>query len=133
MSSVEAKMYNIASHLNELNSAGKVKGFQGNEKGYAKIHQIKIGCSIWVHHLIDDRLTIDLLISPNAQKKHSEKCKKSKEIFNSFFTEKAISTTWEHATSLNNEHERVYVEISKNSDKEIFEIIKEMKAKFLAT
>ncbi|GAB4174097.1 MAG: hypothetical protein Tsb0017_11610 [Geothermobacteraceae bacterium] len=94
MSLIEQKMYNIASHLNELNSAGKVKGFQGNEKGYAKVHQIKSGCSIWVHHLIDDRLIIDLLISPNAQKNHSEKCKTSKEIFNSFFVEKAISTTW---------------------------------------
>ena len=37
MSEIERKMLEIAWHLNELNKQEKVKGFKGNEKGYAKM------------------------------------------------------------------------------------------------
>ncbi|WP_170180251.1 hypothetical protein [Desulfoglaeba alkanexedens] len=40
------KMFEIAGHLKELDKYGKVKGLQGNEKGYAKIIEICRGCSV---------------------------------------------------------------------------------------
>lgn len=125
-SSTEEKMLSIAKNLNQLNKQGKVKSFQGNEKGYAKVIEIKRGCSIWVHHLKDDRLIIDLMISESAQSKYPEI---SRETINKFkdcvncFTEEE---PWQHSIDTKVNAKRYYVDVTKFSIDRILVILNNM-------
>jgi len=108
---LQEKMYQIASYLNELNANDKVKGFTANEYGYAKVVQVKPGLSVWVHHLKDDKLIIDLLCSEKAKKLYHEEYDKSKNVFKLTYRDQVIEDIVIYKTN-NSKGYRLYYEIS---------------------
>jgi hypothetical protein len=128
-SSIESKMYSIAKYLDELNPDGKVKGFKGNEKGYAKILEIKRGCALWVHHLKDDRMIIDLMITDAAGNKYPEIAKQVKEKFEDFFNYMSNDESWVHSMNTTDAL-RFYVDITNLQFDEIVKVIVKLKSEF---
>lgn len=118
----EVKMYEIAKFLGELNAMGEVKGFSGNEKGYAKILQIKRGCSIWIHHLQDDSLVLDLMVSENASYRHPDITSVEIEKFKQFFKNDLNMGLWEHSID-ENRAERYFIDIGIMETDEIKKLI----------
>ncbi len=127
---VSDKMYHIAKELDELNKDGKVKGFSGNEKGYAKVLQIVRGCSLWVHHEKDDRLLLDLVVSPAAKRAFPTKCDKSIDKFKELFGFSLKKSNWKHSIDNHNDHERYYVVITELDLETIIELITKIKTDF---
>lgn len=128
-SSIESKMFSIAKYLDELNPDGNVKGFKGNEKGYAKILEIKRGCALWVHHLKDDRMIIDLMITDAAGNKYPEIAKQMKEKFEDFFNYLSNDVPWMHSMNTTDAL-RIYVDITKLQFDEILKVIEKIKSEF---
>ena len=124
------KLHSIAKSLKDLNNDGKVKGRKGNEHGYAKIHEIKPGCSIWIHHWHDNRLAIDLLISQPALNRYPSECKSSIKLFNVLFKEKVETKPWSHHDGRGKEHETYFIDVSNNNENEILELIDLIKSKY---
>ncbi|MBV5339172.1 MAG: hypothetical protein J0665_06380 [Deltaproteobacteria bacterium] len=124
------KLYQIAKHLNELNSKGKVKGFSGNENGYAKIFQVIRGCSIWIHLEKNNDLIIDLMISPTALEQHLTKCDLSIKKFTEYFQFKVKNSEWKHSIDKQYEHDRYLVSVSDLLVEEILKHIEKLKKKF---
>ena len=112
MATNQSKLHELAKHLNDLNKYGQVKGFQGNENGYAKIVQICRGCSVWFHNEKNGKLIIDLLISPSAQSTHPQKCNKAVEIFKDLFSFSVDNSKWSHSIDSRNEHARYFIDVS---------------------
>ena len=81
---IQEKMFKIAKHLDELNPKGEVKCRRQNNYGHAKVYQFIPGCSIWVHHMFNNTLLLDLLITPFAQNEPTD-CNPAIKKFNSFF------------------------------------------------
>lgn len=127
--SIEDKMYQVAEYLNELNDRGQVKGFSGNERGYAKVKEIKRGCAIWVHHLNDDRLIIDLMVSVTAAEKFPEITSEAISKFKDFFNYMFEKESWKHSVNENNA-ERYYVEVSELQTEEIEKILSKIRSEF---
>ena len=105
-------MYQIAHYLGELNKKEEVKANRKNECGYAKVVEIKRGCSIWVHHELDDALVIDLLISPTAQEKHGDLSDLTIRRFDSFFDKPPVKMDWYHADRPDAKHAKYVVDIT---------------------
>lgn len=126
----QKKLFEIASHLGELNKNGQVKGFRGNEKGYAKVKQIMVGCSIWVHHEKNDDLIIDLLVSPSAKEKHETKCKNAVKKFKDHFSFDLSEGQWSHSIDDYQDHDRYFVVVNQKSLEEILAEIEILKIKF---
>lgn len=114
------KMFTIAHYLKELNNQNKVKAYKKNEYGYAKVVNIKKGCSIWVHHTLENRLIIDLLISPAARRNNGELCQAAVRQFGGFFHEEPKQIPWSHADKPDIIHERHLVDITSEKNSEIF-------------
>ena len=127
MTTNQSKLFDVAKHLGDLNKQGCVKGFNGNENGYAKIIQICRGCSIWIHHELNETLIIDLLISPSAQKSYPEKCSRAVRLFKEFFSFSVDNSKWIHAIDTQNEHDRYYVNATDLSTEEIIKTCNEIK------
>lgn len=126
----EKKMFAIAESLNELNDRGEVKGFSGNERGYAKVLEIKRGCVIWVHHLNDDRLIIDLMVSEAAAGRYSEITTIAISRFKDFFNFMFAKESWKHSMGSNNS-ERYYIDVSEIQLEEILKIVNKIRLNFL--
>lgn len=126
---IENKMYLIAKYLGELNDDGNVKGFKGNENGYAKVLEIKRGCALWVHHLKEDRLIIDLMITDTAGSKYPELSRKAVEQFKNFFNYMSGDVPWTHSMKTINA-ERYYVDITDLKIEEIKKVIDKLKSEF---
>ena len=124
---VSEKLYHIATYLGELNSKGNVKGFSGNEKGYAKIKQIVRGCSVWVHHEKNGELIIDLMISPAALEKNPAESDQSVKLFKKYFGFSVKNSLWQHSIDKHNDHDRYYVVVSNHEVKEIINHIEKLK------
>ena len=113
MSKTEDKMYIIAKHFNYLNDKGKVKAIKGNEKGYAKIKEIVRGCALFVHHMNDDKLIINLLISPAAKSRYELDCKKAVASFQSYFKSAVQVTKWKNSMGDSKVYDRYIVDVTK--------------------
>ena len=129
MSVTEDKMYAIAKHYNYLNDKGNVKAIKGNEKGYAKIKDITRGCSLFVHHWNDDRLVINLLISPAAKTRYKLLCKKAVEVFKSHFQSDVQSMKWVNSMGVKKEYDRYYVDVTRKSLPELLEMVEDIRKK----
>jgi hypothetical protein len=133
MISASDKIFEIAGHLKDLNKYGKVKGLDGNEKGYAKVIEIFRGCSVWVHHLHNDDLIIDLMVSHTAHKKNPALCDSSVKKFEDFFGGSGGSvkkTKWTHSIDQHYEYERHYVVMNDKKTAEIIDIVDNLKKIF---
>jgi len=123
-----SKMFKIAEHLRELNSAQKVKRF-GNDKGHAKVFQIRPGCSVWTHHLKNNRLIIDLMITRSARQRYPEVAMISVDMFKEFFHDKVDFERWHrHIDDL--EAERYFVDIGEDTLEDIFKTLDKIKDRF---
>ena len=121
-------MYLIAKKANDLNKSGEVKGFGLNEIGYAKIFELKRGCSFWVHHLSDDILIIDLMISEAARKRYPTHSEFAEKKCYAFFKEMRMpvkSEPWLHGMG-GAEYQRYFVDVSSLSFNEISQILDNM-------
>ena len=130
MKSNQTKLYEVSKYLGDLNKQGCVKGFSGNENGYAKIFQVRRGCSVWIHNELNGVLIIDLLISPSAQRTYPEKCTRAVHLFKKFFKFHVDSSKWSHCIDTQNNHDRYFVDVSKLSTKELFDICDKIKQIF---
>jgi len=126
MNAIAEKMHSIAEELGELSAYGKVKCFSGNEKGYAKILQIKPGCSIWAHYTLDDELIIDLIATETAQVKYPDIVKETTAKFRSFFHQETIAESWQHSIDIKNKGMQHYFPITETPLDQIFQIIEEL-------
>ena len=120
-------MYEIAKYLDELNAKGQVKRNSSHEKGYAKIQQIRRGCDVWFHHLLDDGLIIDLMISEAARRDYNEAAIKSISVFK--FNHKENVESWEHALDGRN-YERYFVDVSRFSLDNLKKVTDQIKERF---
>lgn len=122
------RMFRIAKYLDDLNSKNKVKNRKENDQyGYAKVVEIKRGCSIWVHHLINNNLIIDLQISPTAQSKYNGACVSAIRDFDNFFDQTPVESPWFHARKPDEEHTRYLIDITTKNDEEIFNLLNKIK------
>lgn len=128
--SLYEKLYAIAEVINDLNSNGKVKGNPYHEYGYAKIHQVKRGCSFWIHHWNDDRLLIDLLISETAKKSYEKESFSTIESFKMLFPEKVMKTVWRHSDGKGKDHDHFYIDVSNDNFEEIMVKINKIKRSY---
>ena len=113
-----------------MNKDGKVKGFKGNEKGYAKVIEVCRGCSVWVHREKSDDLIIDLLVSPSANENNPTLCGNTIQKFKEFFDFSSKSSKWNHSIDTHKDHERHYVVVTEKSITEIIDIVENLKQKF---
>ncbi len=127
---IAEKLYLVADHLHELNSKGKVKGFSGNENGYAKIIQIIRGCSVWIHHEKNNELIIDLMVSPPAFEKRPLECEESIALFKDYFGFLIENSGWTHCIDKHNDYDRYYVVVSNLSVDKIINHTEKLKEIF---
>ena len=121
-------MYYFATYLKQLNSKGEVKRFSRDEKGYAKVVDIRLGCSIWFH-LIGDSLTVSLRISGASEKRYPAACGDALGRFRKFFNNKVVMDTSRH--SLNQtEFKRYYIDVTAHPDYKIIDILNKLKKEF---
>ncbi|OQY11496.1 MAG: hypothetical protein B6I30_06635 [Desulfobacteraceae bacterium 4572_187] len=125
---INYKMYEISKYLGELNAKGKIKKF-AREKGYAKVLQIRRGCSIWVHHLNDDRLIIDLQITKAAGNRYPDYVAGSVELFEDFFKNATDSEGWQHPIDERNA-QRYLVDVSKKPLDDILNTLRKIRERF---
>jgi len=128
---MKKRMHAHASYLNDLNPKGMVKVFAGNEKGYASIVNLKRGLNIYVHHTLEDQLTIDLLITEAAE---NDKIAVEKAIskFNQFqFNDKKIrERVWQHSSNKNDKRRQYYFDVTDLSDEDIRKIFDKIREEF---
>lgn len=117
--SVSSKLYLAAKKVNDLNSSGKVKGFSGNEKGYAKILEIMTGCAIWIHHLKNEHLIIDLLVTEAATRRFPEVTNKAIKKFEEIAGDKLRLDVFEHAISKSDKRDKLYIDVTNHSFEKI--------------
>ena len=128
--SITKKMYAIAKMVGDLNKAGRVKCGAQNDFGYATIRKIVVGCNVRAHHMLDNTVSIDLLISPTAEEKYETKCKTAKTKFYELFP----GSTNENAKFIipsreNEPHYRLWVDVTKIAEEEISAMIKKIQMK----
>lgn len=116
-------MYSIAKYLNYLNKEGAVKSFSGNENGYAKVLEMTRGCCVWVHHMKNDHLTINLRITPAAESRYPLICENAVNKFRDFFHNQTPKDTWQHNIDSAYKAKRYSFDITDKSEDEIFELI----------
>ena len=108
----EDKMFFIAKQYNQLNAKGKVKGFQGNEKGYARIMEIVRGGGLHVHHMINGQLIINLMLSEVARARYKVVCNKAVDTFNNFFKSEVNTSKWESSVKDGRMYDRYSVDVT---------------------
>jgi hypothetical protein len=123
------KMFYIAKHFNYLNDKGKVKAIKGNEKGYAKIKDIVRGCSLFVHHMNNDQLIINLLISPAAKSSYELVCNKAVKSFDNHFKSQVEFTPWKNCMDKSKVYDRYCINVTNKELPELLIIIEEIRNK----
>lgn len=124
--SLSDKLYLAAKKVGDLNKHGLVKGFNGNENGYAKIKQVKPGCSIWIHHLKDDTLIIDLQISETAIDRYPDDAESTLKKFEAFAGKELKTELFEHSIDTNNQAGKFFIDVTNQSFEQISEKINEI-------
>ena len=127
------KMKMIASHVNDLNSEGVVKAQTANEKGYAKLISINSGCRVWVHHTLDDRLIIDLMITKVAASKYPDGVATAKATFDQFAKDSRHAVSfheWEHSINKSDTRQQYYFEISSLDGEAVLELVDKVRIAF---
>jgi hypothetical protein len=127
MTNTEDKMYFIAKHFKWLNQNGKVKAIRGNERGYAKVKEVVRGCSLFVHHMNDGRLIINLLVSSAAKSGYEIPCNKAVEVFKGYFKSEVQTTKWENSMGDGRIYDRYIVDVTKKDLSEIIRIVEDVK------
>ena len=127
---VDYKLYLAAKKVDGLNKAGKVKGFSGNENGYAKILQIKRGCDVWIHHLKNNKLIIDLLTTPSASERYPEQVDEAVKLFKEFAGEKLEEDTFNHSINKNSFASRYFIDVTELPFAVIDDMIEDIYLKF---
>lgn len=129
MSTIEDKMYFIAKRYNYLNDKGKVKAKRCNEKGYAKIKDIVRGCSLFVHHMNDDQLIINLLVSTAAKTRYEIVCNKAVDVFKKHFQSDVSCTLWENSLGGGYVYDRYIVDVTNKDLPELLTMIEDVRDK----
>ncbi|MCK9623065.1 MAG: hypothetical protein M0R47_21325 [Methylobacter sp.] len=86
-----------------------------NEKGYAKLLLINNGCRMWVHHTLDDKLILDLMVTKNAELKHADVVKSAVAVFSQFAKDVGhmIShRSWQHSINKADIRQQYYFEVT---------------------
>jgi hypothetical protein len=122
------RMYYFATYLKQLNGKGEVKRFSREEKGYAKVVDVRLGCSIWFH-LIGDSLTVSLRISGASEKRYPSACGDATGRFRKFFNNKVVSDTWRHGLN-QTEFKRYYIDVTDHPDDMIINILDRLRKEF---
>jgi hypothetical protein len=124
------KMYAIAKIVGDLNESGRVKCGAQNDFGYATIRKVVVGCNVRAHHMLDNTLSIDLLISQSAEEKYETKCKTTKTRFKDLFSGLTSENEKFIIPSRKNEpHYRLWVDVTETDEEEIFAMINKIKTK----
>jgi hypothetical protein len=129
MTNTEDKMYFIAKHFKWLNQNGKVKAIRGNESGYAKVKDVVRGCSLFVHHMNDGQLIINLLVSSAAKSRYEIHCNKAVDAFKSYFKSEVRTTKWENSMGDGRIYDRYIVDVTKRDLSEIIRIVEDVKVR----
>jgi hypothetical protein len=127
---IAKKMYAIAEMVGDLNKAGKVKSGAQNDFGYATIKKVVVGCNIRAHHMLDNTLSFDLLISPTADEKYETKCKITKTKFKELFPDSTNENANFIIPSRENEpHYRLWVDVTEIAEEDLSTMIEKIRRK----
>ncbi|MCJ8503194.1 hypothetical protein [Desulfatitalea alkaliphila] len=121
--SLRDKLFLAAKKVGDLNKYGEVKGFSGNENGYAKIKQIRPGCAIWIHHLKDETLIIDLLITETAISRYPNESESTLKKFEAFAGEELKTDVFEHSVDISHQSGKFYLDVTNQPFEQISETI----------
>lgn len=130
--SIEKKLYVIAEKLSDLNPENKVKCGVQNNFGHATVIKVEPGGNVRFHHMFDNSLSLDLLLSPNAQnnKKYAPKCEIAKSRFLQLFSGKTKENQNFPIPSRKDEpHYRLWVDVTNIDVSEILEMVDNIKKK----
>ncbi len=129
--SVANKIYKIARMIGDLSTVKRVKCGVQNNFGHATILKIASGCNVRVHHMFDNTLSFDLLISPTAQDKYQPQCEAAKLSFEQLFSGKTKEDQAFIIPSREKEpHYRLWVDITNYDIDKIVVMIENIKRKF---
>jgi hypothetical protein len=123
----------LASYANDLTAAGKVKAMTKNERGYAKLFSINRGCRVWVHHTLDDKLILDLMVTKNEALKNLDVVKSDIGKFSQFVEEAGhpmFQTHWQHSISKGDVREQYYFEVTNEKVETIIALIDKARLAF---
>lgn len=126
-----AKMRAIAETLDDLNEKGKVKRNPQHEKGYAKALEITRGCALWLHHTLEDKLIVDLMISPTARERQPELCERSQKEFAQYFDSEVSSKPWKHSDGTR-VSDRYFFDVTDTNAEQIIAMVEELKRRLSA-
>lgn len=127
--SANEKLNIIAGKVGDLNNQGKVKGFSGNENGYAKIIPIKnkrSGAAVWIHHWNNGRLIIDLTITHKAAERYEPETSMASTVFKKFAGSKIKSMPFRHSINETNEANMLYIDVTDFTIEKIEECVDEL-------
>jgi hypothetical protein len=127
--SAKEKLEIIAGKVGDLNNKGRVKGFSGNENGYAKIIPIKnkrSGAAVWIHHWNDGRLIIDLTITHKAAERYKPETGMASTIFKKFAGSEVKSMPFRHSIDDTNEADMLYIDVTDFTVKKLEECVDEL-------
>lgn len=129
--SVANTIHEIAEMVGDLNASKKVKCGIQNNFGHATIKKIVPGCNVRVHHMFDNCLSLDLLISPSALERYQEICRAAKLKFKQLFSGEAREDKEFIIPSRDQElHYRLWVDITNSNIDEIKAMVGDIKSKF---
>lgn len=129
--SIANKIYKIAEILKDLSTAKRVKCGVQNNFGHATIMNIASGCNVRVHHMFDNTLSLDLLISPTSQDRYQPQCEIAKSTFKQLFSGKTKEDkAFIIPSRVKKPHYRLWVDITNSDIDIIFVMIEDVKRKF---
>jgi len=131
--SLSDKMHLLASHVNDLNAAGKVKAMSKNEKGYAKVFAINSGCRVWIHHDLNDRIVLDLMVTKSGRLTSPDAVNFAVTKFSQFTKDAGYELShlvWKHAINKTDIRDQYYFDVSNRTVETIIELIEKLKATF---
>ena len=129
--SIANKIFEIAEIVEDLNPSNKVKCGVQNNFGHVTIKKIAAGCNVRVHHMFDNCLSLDLLISSSSLERYQNKCRDAKSKFKQLFTDKLTEEKEFIIPSRGKElHYRLWLDITTLNIEEIKDIILDIKSKF---
>lgn len=132
--SLSDKMHFLASHVNDLTAAGKVKAMTINEKGYAKLFSINSGCRVWVHHTRQDKLILDLMVTKSVKHKSPDVVKSAIATFSRFTKDAGHAVShceWQHSINKADLRDRYYFEVTDERTETIIALIDKVRLAFL--
>ncbi len=130
---LSGKMHLIASQVNDLNDDGKVKAQTANEKGYAKLFSINNGCRVWVHHTLDDKLILDLMVTKSAALTHPEVVKSAVATFSQFAKDAGHMIShrpWQHSINKADIRQQYYFEVTNERIETIVALVDKVRLAF---